>query len=136
MKSKLRIFSIICLMSLPLVASAASIIGLIPCTKANSPEDPSQKVPNGLNCNSWNDLIGVIQFLINNALIVATFLATISFAWAGWLYLTSNGDTGQVQKAHKIFTKVIQGFIFMGLAYLLVRTILVTIAKPDYSKLQ
>ncbi len=126
-------------MALPFVVSAAgvpsSLVGIIPCTAHRDNTDPSP-TPSGLNCNSWNDLVEVVQFFINYAFVIATILATASFTWAGWLYLTSQGNPGQVSKAHDIFFKVVKGFLFMGLAYLLVRTILVTIAKPDYSKLQ
>lgn len=108
----------------------------IPCMVANDPADPSQKEPSGLNCNSWQDLINVIQFFINSAFIIATFLATVSFTYAGWLYLTSQGDPDKINQAHGIFLKVLQGFIFMAIAYLLVKTILSTIVQSGYSLLQ
>lgn len=121
---------------LPAISYAAGVTSLIPCTKANSPEDPSPKAPSGLNCNSWQDVVGVINFLITYAFVIATVLATVSFAYAGWLYLTANGKPDQVSRAHGIFLRVLKGFIFMGLAYLLVHTILKTIANADYSLLQ
>lgn len=135
---KLLIIGAIILTSLPAITFAAlpqSVVGIIPCTAYKDDSDPS-KDPSGLNCNSWPEVVEIIQLFINNALIIATLLATLSFTYAGWLYLTSQGDTGKIQQAHKIFLRVLQGFIFMGVAYLIVITILNTIARPDYSRLQ
>jgi hypothetical protein len=118
-------------------AQKGGLTSLIPCTVSKGePGDLPQGTVSGLNCNSWNDLIGVIQFFINSAMKLAVLLATVSFAYAGWLYLTSNGDMGKVKSAHDIFLKVLKGFLFMGLAYLLVKFILSTIANSEYSKLQ
>lgn len=119
------------------VQRGGGLTSIIPCTIPD-PGDPTYdtKTPSGLNCNTWQDLVEIVQFFINSALVIATTLAVISFTWAGWLYLTSQGDPGQIKKAHGIFLMVLKGFIFMGLAYLLVKTILSTIAKPDYSRLQ
>lgn len=117
------------------IQKGGGLTSIIPCTAHRTSDDPSP-TPSGLNCNSWSDLVEIVQFFINSALVIATTLAVISFTWAGWLYLTSQGDPGQIKKAHGIFLMVLKGFIFMGLAYLLVKTILSTIAKPDYSRLQ
>lgn len=128
---------VIGILALPFASvQAQSITGLIPCTKANSKDDPVQEGVSGLNCNSWQDVVGVVQFFINYAFVFATILAVISFAVAGWLYLTSNGNPQQVQKAHKIFGKVIWGFIIIALAYLLVQFLLTQIAREGYNLLQ
>jgi hypothetical protein len=118
------------------VLMRGGLTSIIPCTIANSKEDPSPTAPSGLNCNSWDDFLGVIQFFISSAMKIAVLLATVSFAYAGWLYLTSNGDMGKVKSAHDIFLKVLKGFIFMGLAWLIVKFLLTAIADPTYSKLQ
>jgi hypothetical protein len=121
------------IVSVPLVhAETNSVTGLIPCTKSPGPS----KEPSGLNCDTWEDLVGVIQFMINYSFILATILATVSFSYAGWLYLTSNGDSGKIATAHKIFIKVVQGFLVLAMAYLLVKTILTQISFPEYNKLQ
>jgi hypothetical protein len=121
-----------------LPSGKGGLTSIIPCTINNGdPGDlPKEYGPTGLNCNSWNDLLEVINFLIGSAMKLAILLATVSFAYAGWLYLTSNGDMGKVKSAHDIFLKVLKGFIFMGLAYLIVKFILTAIADPSYSKLQ
>lgn len=110
----------------------AGVTGLIPCTTSPGPSP----TPSGLNCDTWQDAVEIIQFLITYAFVIATVLASISFAYAGWLYLTSNGNSGQIESAHKIFLNVIKGFIFIAVAYLLVKTILVGIAQPGYNLLQ
>ena len=56
-----------------------------------------------------------------------TVWPAISIAWAGWLYLTSGGDTGAVTKAKDIFKKVIYGFIFMLAAWLIIKLVLATL---------
>jgi hypothetical protein len=139
---KIIIFFILISFTLPGLAMAAGITGLIPCTNRSSNDEPIKDgsgnilTVSGLYCNSWPDLVGVIQFFINYAMIIATLLATVSFAFAGWLYLTSNDNGAQIQRAHGIFLTVLKGFLFMALAYLLVKTILGGIALPEYSKLQ
>jgi hypothetical protein len=121
------------------VQKGGGLTSVIPCTIPD-PGDPTYdapgKPPSGLNCNSWQDLVEIVQFFINSALVIATLLAVLSFTWAGWLYLTSQGDSGKIKRAHGIFLMVLKGFIFMGIAYLLVLTVLNSIAKPEFNKLQ
>ena len=128
----LSLVFILSIVAAPYASAQDSVTGLIPCTKSAGPS----KEASGLNCDTWEDFIGVIQFLINYSFVIATILATVSIAYAGWLYLTSNGNPGQVSKAHAIFFKVIQGFLVLAAAYLLVKFILNTISYSDYNKLE
>ncbi len=90
----------------------------------------------GLECDSWSDVVNTIQNVINFSFKAAVFLATISFAVAGWKYLTARGDTGKVGEAHKIFLMVVKGFIVMSLAWLLVNQILTMLVNPGYNLLK
>lgn len=72
------------------------------------------------------------QNIINFTILLAIPIAAVLFAWAGALYITARGDTGQVEKAHGIFGKVALGFILALSGWLIVNTILVTIAKPGF----
>ena len=65
----------------------------------------------------------IISFLVID---ISVPIATISFVYAGFLYITSGGNEGQVSKAHEIFKKVIIGFIIAASAWLLVHMILTT----------
>lgn len=62
----------------------------------------------------------LIQFMFKFGAIIAGLL----IAYAGWLYLTSGGNPGNVSKAKGIFWKVLVGFVIMLGAYLVVTLIL------------
>ncbi len=81
------------------------------------------------DCNNgpcgYSDLIvmanSIITFLVLN---ISVPIAAIAFVYAGFLYITSAGDEGQISKAHDIFRKVIIGFIIAAGAWLIVHFIL------------
>ncbi len=91
----------------------------------------------GLACSTkkegcgWDDLLLAVHNFINYLLYFSATLATLSIAYAGWLYLTSGGDSGQREKANKIFWKIIQGFLFAFCAWLIVQTILKGVRLED-----
>ena len=84
------------------------------------------------SCNNgpcgYTDLItmanNIISFLV---LDISVPIATIAFVYAGFLYITSGGNEGQISKAHEIFKKVLIGFIIAASAWLLVHMILTTL---------
>jgi hypothetical protein len=118
-----KYFAFLCafaLFSLPVLASAQT--GWISCGA-----NPTQ-------CK-WADLIQTANNLVNFLFRLAVGLASLSIAYAGWLYLTAAGDTGQISQAHKIFGKVVLGFLIMLSAWLLVKLVL-RLAGPEYSLLQ
>src|SRR3989344_7749670 len=59
-----------------------------------------------------SDLVTLLQRLINALIIISTFLATIAFAYAGFLLLTSGGNEGSKTKAKDIFIKVSLALVF------------------------
>lgn len=78
-----------------------------------------------------------VNNLINYMIALAIPLAAVAFAWAGFKYLTAGGDSGQVQKAHDIFKKVLTGFIIVLAGWLIVQTItsvLLDPQKPGFQK--
>jgi len=83
--------------------------------------------PTSTGCQ-WPQLIqlinNIISFLLFN---VSVPLATISFIWAGFLYMSSAGDTGKIAAAHEIFRKVIIGMVIAFAAWLLVHFIVTTL---------
>jgi hypothetical protein len=62
----------------------------------------------------------IITFLL---LKIAAPLATISFVWAGILYVTAAGDSSKISKAHGIFKNVLIGLILAFGAFLIVTAI-------------
>ena len=63
----------------------------------------------------------IINFLIFR---IASPLAAIMFAYAGFLYITNNGNEGKVKQAHDIFLYVFWGFVVALGAWLTVSMIL------------
>lgn len=71
----------------------------------------------------FGDLMNLGKRIIDFLILLSIPLATIAFAYAGYLFLTSAGNPGQVSDAKKIFGKVLWGFFFVLTAWLIVRTI-------------
>jgi len=83
--------------------------GLVPCTGNVGDE-----------CD-FEDLITLISKVLEYLIyFVATPLAAIMFAVAGYYYLTAGEDAGKVKKAHDIFISVLWGFGIMLVAWALV----------------
>ncbi|MBI5005223.1 MAG: hypothetical protein HZC03_01310 [Candidatus Lloydbacteria bacterium] len=90
-----------------------SAAGLVPC--GGSGQDPC-------TLSSFFVLIkNIIDFLLRD---IATPLAAVTFAVAGWMYLTAAGDAGKIKSAHELFKNVAIGFIIALSAWLVVNAIL------------
>ncbi len=77
--------------------------------------------PNGCNFNDLMIMINrVIKFLLFT---IATPLAAIIFAYAGFLLITSGGDPGKKTQAKKIIGNLLIGYIIALAAWLIVNTI-------------
>ncbi len=72
----------------------------------------------------WTDFLKLVNNFITFLLYLTATLATLSFSYAGWLYMTSGGDSGKISQAHGIFIKVIIGFLFAFGGWLIVQLIL------------
>ncbi|MCA9351997.1 hypothetical protein KC866_01205 [Patescibacteria group bacterium] len=81
---------------------------------------------NGRICG-FADIIDLIGRIIEYIFILVIPIAALVFAYAGFLYLTSGGDTGKRQAAKRAMTNVIVGIIIVMAAWLVVRTIVVSI---------
>lgn len=71
----------------------------------------------------YSDIVWTIRVIIKYLLMVAGSLAAISFAYAGFLYLTAAGAEEKIKHAHEIFLKVAIGFVIILSAWLIVKTI-------------
>lgn len=77
----------------------------------------------------------VLKYLIYT---IATPIAAIMFAYAGYLYMTAGDEMGNIKKAHDIFVSVLWGFGVMLIAWALVWFIITffTGDNSEYNLLQ
>lgn len=62
--------------------------------------------------------------VINYILVLATAIATIIFAWAGFVYLTASGDSGKISRAHSMIRVAVIGFLIALAASVIIKTLL------------
>lgn len=84
---------------------------------------------------TFSSLITLAQNLINNLIVLSTFLATAAFAYAGFILLTSGGNESAKTKAKEVFRKVLIGYLWILGAWLLVYTITSVLLNPEFSLL-
>lgn len=119
------IFFLVLMMLVP-AFSVSAADGLVPCGGS------------GQNPCTFSDFFVLINNVINFLLFnIATPLAALTFAVAGWMYLTAGGDTGKIKQAHELFKNVAIGFIIALSAWLIVKAILLGLGiQPGFSQLQ
>jgi len=89
-------------------------------------------VCDGPNCK-FSDLIVLAQNLINDLIVISTFLATAAFAYAGFILLTSGGSESAKTRAKEVFRKVLIGYLWILGAWLLIYTITSVLLNPGFS---
>jgi uncharacterized membrane protein len=82
---------------------------------------------------TFGHLILLAQNLINDLVILSTFLATAAFAYAGLILLTSGGNESKKNQAKEIFRKVLIGYLWILGAWLLVYTITKALLNSGFS---
>lgn len=102
---------------------------LVPCGNDRTPivKDTTGKETGGevKNKCTFDHVIIVINRVVNFLLFyLAIPLAAIMFAYAGFLFLLSAGDSGKRTKAKGIFLNVVLGLVFAAAAWLVIHTIL------------
>jgi hypothetical protein len=98
--------------------------GLVPCgyREILAGEDPRYAAE---DCR-FEHFITLAKNVMNFLLfVIAIPIAAISFAWAGWLYLSAAGNESKVQEAHKIFGFVVLGLSIALAAWLIVNAIVI-----------
>lgn len=135
---KISIFIIMCAMILtPFVGNKLAYVsgaGLVPeCGTFTTTigKDKSGKtveikeIKNPCDFNYLMDLINnVINFLL---FVIATPLVAIILCYAGFLLLTSGGSSEKMTKVKTILKNVIFGYIIALIAWLVIKTVLVTV---------
>lgn len=84
--------------------------GIIPCGQ------------NGPDCD-FNDLLELGQNILRLLVVLSIPAAVIAFSYAGFLFLTAGGNSGQISRAKGVFWNVLIGFIVILSAWLIVFTI-------------
>jgi hypothetical protein len=92
------------------------VSGIVPCGDTDAGEQPCQA------CH----VIGLAEELFDLIIFVAVFIAVIMIAFAGYKYITAQGDTGKVSDAHKLFRSVTIGLIIILSAWTVVDVLLKT----------
>lgn len=95
--------------------------GLVNCGKGDA---------GPLDCN-FAKAVAMANVIINWLIMIATSLAAIAFAYAGWLYLSAGDNSGQVTKARAIFLDVAIGFIILLSAWLVFKFIETTFLNTN-----
>lgn len=72
------------------------------------------------------DLVKLADNLIRFAVAFSVIVATLMFAYAGFLYFTAAASEANIKKAHGIFSKVFAGLVIILLAWLVVNLIMST----------
>ncbi len=107
--------------------------GIVPCgnNKIDSGGKLTTTTPDRF-CE-FKDLVTLASTIITRVIEVAVALSAITFAYAGFLYMTAGGASEKISAAHAIFKTALTGLIIMLSAYLIIHTILQALA-PTYEK--
>lgn len=82
---------------------------------------------------SYESLVLLVQALISDMVIIATFIAVALFAYAGFKMLLSQGSETEYKKAVEMFKKLAWGYVWILIAWLVVYTISKALLKPEFS---
>lgn len=88
--------------------------GLVPCGDLGEPA-----------CQACH-VVSLGKNLIGFAMYVAVFIAVVMIAYAGFKYITAQGDSSKVSDAHRIFRSVVIGLIIILGSWTMVDTLLKT----------
>ncbi|MEK7227441.1 MAG: hypothetical protein AAB641_00940 [Patescibacteria group bacterium] len=84
---------------------------------------------------TFEKLVELVEVIITDLVYLSTFLAVAAFAYAGYILLTSGGNTSARDRAKSIFLKVLIGYVWILAAWLVVYTITSVLLNPGYSLL-
>ncbi|MEA2112448.1 MAG: pilin [Patescibacteria group bacterium] len=110
MKIAKHLNKIIPLISLILLLTPLILIaGVVPCS--------------GSDCN-FSMLVKLVKNILDYILIITAPLSAIMFAYAGFLYLSSQGNPAKRSKANSVFVNVGIGIFFIVGAWLIAKAVL------------
>ncbi len=70
---------------------------------------------------TFGSVIALASSIINGWILAGVIVATMGFAYAGFLYITAGGSEESIKHAHSIFVKVLIGFALMLGAWLIAK---------------
>ncbi len=108
-------------------ANKPGAVGLIPCgfdTNDNNKLDEAEEC-------TLTDVIVLGNNLINFAITLSVPIFILLFMYAGFLYMTANGNPGKISDAHGLFYKGIIGFVIILSAWLIVNLIVSSLLPED-----
>jgi len=76
----------------------------------------------------FGDVVETTNKIINWIIAIAVSVSAIMFAYAGFLYMTAQGDLSQMKRGRDIFTNVVIGFAIMLSAWLIIKLIVTTLS--------
>jgi len=110
------------IIAVPFIAGAAGML-TVDCNVGDTVN--GSKTGLGTACD-FNALMGLVNKIIDFLLfIIATPLAALAIAYAGWLMISSGGSSEKVTKAKNIMFNLVIGYIIALAAWLIVHTILI-----------
>lgn len=103
---------------LPAVVLAKTTSGLVVCGNGTAANAATEA------CD-FSDLIKEVQTVINFLIFsIASPIAAVMFAYAGFLYVTNGGNESKIKQAHDIFWNVFIGLVIALAAWLTMSFIL------------
>ncbi|MBI4155774.1 MAG: hypothetical protein HY507_00900 [Candidatus Zambryskibacteria bacterium] len=84
------------------------------------------------NCD-FNDLVRATNKVVDFGRNFALLFSVVVIAYAGFLYMTSEGNPGKLAEANKMFVSVGKGIIFVMAAWLIVHLITNSLLRPEVS---
>lgn len=85
---------------------------------------------------TFDKLVQLGRNFVNLLIVYSVPIAVISFIYAGFLLLTSQGNPGAISKARGIFTDTVIGFMIVLAAWLIVFTITSALLKTPFTLLE
>lgn len=73
------------------------------------------------------EVADVAQNLLNDGIFFAIVFSAMLFAWAGWQYMTAEGQPYKIKNAKKMFRNIIIGLLLIVGAWLVVDTLMKTV---------
>lgn len=108
---------VILMVLIPTTVFAQDSGGLIPeCVGEDGSVGPT-------NC-SFDDLIQLVANVFEWFIGFAIIISSLAFAYAGFLYITSQGDPGKISQATKIFTNFAIGLVLLLGSFLIIELVL------------
>lgn len=86
-------------------------------------------VCDGPECG-FTHLLMLVKRVLDWIVMISFPIAVITFSWAGFVLLTSGGNSAKKDDAKKMLWSVIKGFAFILAAWLIVRTIVNVLLAP------